>query len=65
MKKITRVFIVSALASFVLVGCGEGDGPKPAMSNCDNPNMMKEQREEGYCLWDMGEPTDRSKNKEF
>ncbi|GIB80094.1 hypothetical protein VCSRO19_2930 [Vibrio cholerae] len=65
MKNITRVFIVSALASFVLVGCGESDGPKPATINCDNPNLTKEQREEGNFLWDMGEPTDRSKNKGF
>ncbi|HEJ9539454.1 TPA: hypothetical protein SMN08_000139 [Proteus mirabilis] len=65
MKNITRVFIVSALASFALVGCGEDDGPKPATINCDNPNLTKEQREEGNCLWDMGEPTDRSKNKGF
>ena len=47
MKNITRVFIVSALASFVLVGCGEDDGPKPATIDCDNPNLTKEQREEG------------------
>ncbi|MGP8291548.1 hypothetical protein ACT3OH_14880 [Vreelandella zhanjiangensis] len=65
MKNITRVFIVSVLASFVLVGCGEDDGPKPATINCENPNLTKEQREEGSCLWDMGEPTDRSKNKGF
>jgi hypothetical protein len=48
-----------------MVGCGEDDGPKPATINCDNPNLTKEQREEGNCLWDMGEPTDRSKNKGF
>ncbi len=65
MKNITRVFIVSVLVSFVLVGCGEDDGPKPATINCDNPNLTKEQREEGNCLWDMREPTDRSKNKGF
>ncbi|EHR6473442.1 hypothetical protein KUK78_003037 [Vibrio parahaemolyticus] len=65
MKNITRVFIVSALASFVLVGCGEDDGPKPAAINCDYPNLTKEQRGEENCLWDMGEPTDRSKNKGF
>jgi entry exclusion lipoprotein TrbK len=65
MKNITRVFIVSALASFVLVGCDEDDGPKPATINCDNPNLTKEQRKEGNCLWDMGKPTDRSKNKGF
>lgn len=65
MKNITRVFIVSALASFVLVGCGEDYGPKPATIDCDNPNLTKEQRKEGHCFWDMGEPTDRSKNKGF
>ncbi len=63
MKSITRVFIVSALASFLLVGCGEG--AKPTKINCDNPNLTKVQREEGNCLWDMGEPTDRSENKGF
>jgi hypothetical protein len=60
MKNISRVFIVSTLASFVLVGCGENDGPKPATIN-----LTKDQREKGNCLWDMGEPTDRSKNKGF
>ncbi|EIY8173288.1 hypothetical protein MNO18_003272 [Vibrio parahaemolyticus] len=65
MKNIIRVFIVSVLASFVLVGCGEDGGPKPKTINCNNPSLTKEQREEGNCLWNMGEHTDRSKNKGF
>ncbi|MFH4498720.1 hypothetical protein WMQ61_12465 [Vibrio diabolicus] len=65
MKNIIRVFIVSVLASFVLVGCGEDGGPKPTTINCNNPNLSKDLREEGNCLWDMGERTDRSKNKGF
>lgn len=65
MQNIIRVFIVSVLASFVLVGCGEDGGPKPTTINCNNPNLTKDLREEGNCLWDMGEPTDRSKNKGF
>ncbi|MBE4109742.1 hypothetical protein HJ114_10605 [Vibrio parahaemolyticus] len=63
MKNIIRVFIVSVLTSFVLVGCGEDGGPKPTTINCNNPSLTKEQREEGNCLWNMGERTDRSKNK--
>lgn len=65
MKNIIRVFIVSVLASFVLVGCGEDGGLKPTAINCNNPNLTKDLREEGNCLWDMGERTDRSKNKGF
>ncbi|EPS3432073.1 hypothetical protein ACVD55_003518 [Vibrio alginolyticus] len=65
MQNIIRVFIVSVLVSFVLVGCGEDGGPKPTTINCNNPNLTKELREEGNCLWDMGERTDRSKNKGF
>ncbi|AVH26903.1 MULTISPECIES: hypothetical protein [Vibrio] len=65
MQNIIRVFIVSVLASFVLVGCGEDGGPKPTTINCNNPNLTKDLREEGNCLWDMGERTDRSKNKGF
>lgn len=65
MKNIIRVFIVSVLASFVLVGCGEDGGPKSTTINCNNPSLTKEQREEGNCLWNMGEHADRSKNKGF
>ncbi|EIA1618838.1 hypothetical protein MA786_002938 [Vibrio parahaemolyticus] len=65
MKNIIRVFIVSVLASFVLVGCGEDGGPKSTTINCNNPSLTKELREEGNCLWNMGEHTDRSKNKGF
>ncbi|HCH5748977.1 hypothetical protein R7F07_18410 [Vibrio sp. YT-16] len=65
MQNIIRVFIVSVLASFVLVGCGEDGGPKPTTINCNNPNLTKDLREEGNCLWDMGERTERSKNKGF
>ncbi|MDF4339307.1 hypothetical protein P3480_15810 [Vibrio parahaemolyticus] len=65
MQNIIRVFIVSVLASFVLLGCGEDGGPKPTTINCNNPNLTKDLREEGNCLWDMGERTDRSKNKGF
>ncbi len=65
MQNIIRVFIVSVLASFVLVGCGEDGGPKPTTINCNNPNLTKDLREEGNCLWGMGERTDRSKNKGF
>ncbi|MCR9473988.1 hypothetical protein NB502_19325 [Vibrio diabolicus] len=65
MQNIIRVFIVSVLASFVLVGGGEDGGPKPTTINCNNPNLTKDLREEGNCLWDMGERTDRSKNKGF
>lgn len=65
MQNIIRVFIVSVLASFVLVGCGEDGGTKPTTINCNKPNLTKDLREEGNCLWDMGERTDRSKNKGF
>lgn len=65
MKSITRIFIVSALVSIVLVGCGEEDGPKPTTINCATPELTKEQRVEGNCLWDMGDPTNRSKNEGF
>ncbi|HCH0355937.1 TPA: hypothetical protein NJ855_001581 [Vibrio parahaemolyticus] len=65
MQNIIRVFIISVLASFVLVGCGEDGGPKPTTIKCNNPNLTKDLREEGNCLWDMGERTDRSKNKGF
>lgn len=42
MKNIIRVFIVSVLASFVLVGCGEDGGPKSTTINCNNPSLTKE-----------------------
>ena len=64
MKNITRVFcIVSALAAVFLVACGESKPAAVAAIDCDNSYLTRLQREQGNCLWDMGESTDRTRNR--
>ena len=66
MKNITRVYcIVSALTAVFLVACGESKPAGVAVIDCDNPNLTRLQREQGNCLWDMGESTDRTRNRGF
>lgn len=65
MRNFTRFFIVGVVACSFLTGCKDDDGPRSPTINCDNPNLTPEQKKEGNCLWNMGAPTDRSKNKGF
>ena len=66
MKIIIRVFcIVSAMTAVFLVACGESKPTSVAAIDCGNPNLTHLQREQGNCLWDMGESTDRARNRGF
>lgn len=46
-----------------LAGCEEQ--PPSTDVDCNNQDKTQEQSETRSCLWDMGEPTDRSKNRGF
>lgn len=65
MKPTNMAFITSLLVAVFLAGCSDEPETLAADIDCEDPGLTKEERQQGNCLWDMGQPTDRSKNQEF
>ncbi|HCG8421170.1 hypothetical protein [Vibrio parahaemolyticus] len=61
-----KVFILMALClsySFLLSGCGQPSNVEQI--DCDSPSLTTAEKEQANCLWDLGDPTERSQNKGF
>lgn len=65
MIEIIRVSIPYVFISAFLMGCGDQPTSDTPKNECKEQDLAQCQQENGSSLWDMGKPTDRSKNEGF
>ncbi|MGP9808644.1 hypothetical protein ACT3TQ_09990 [Halomonas sp. AOP12-C2-37] len=65
MFEINRVMVACVLLSVFLLGCGEQSASNAPENECKKQEQVRCQEENVSHLWDMGKPTDRSKNEGF
>ena len=65
MIEINRILAVCVLLSAFLLGCGDQSASNAHENEHKEQDLARCQQESGSHLWDMGKPTDRSKNEGF
>ena len=67
MTEIIRVLIPYVFISAFLMGCGDQPTSDTPGKECKEQDLAQCQQENGSSssFWDMGKPTDRSKNEGF
>lgn len=65
MIEISRVLFIWVLVSAFLLGCGDQSDSTTPENECKEQGLVRCQEENVSHFWDMGKPTDRSKNEGF